>query len=267
MSKPKPVSTEFMPKELITQELMPKDKELISQEPIPKELIAKELTSKELIPKELMPREKLLSHGVEALSDIELLAIVLRTGVAGMNVFMLAQLLLTSFGSLRQLFQAPANEVCAHKGIGEASYAILQAVAELNRRALAESLKRGDALTSPQMTKDYLRSQLREQEREVFRVLFLDAQHRVIADEVLFSGTIDSASVYPREVVKTAMRHNAAALILAHNHPSGVAEPSEADKQITRKLMKALELIDVRVLDHFVVGDSAVVSFAERGLI
>lgn len=219
------------------------------------------------IPIALMPREKLLSHGASSLTDIELLAIVLRTGVAGMNVLVLSEQLLSSFGSLRKLFQASNVDICQHKGVGDASYALLQAMNELNRRSLAEPLHRGDALNSPQMTKEYLRNQLRDRQREVFQVLFLDTQHRVIADEILFEGTLASAHVYPREVVKQSIKHNAAALILAHNHPSGVAEPSEADKLITKRLIDAVELIDVKILDHFVIGDSAVVSFAERGWI
>ncbi|HGE6067017.1 TPA: DNA repair protein RadC [Vibrio cholerae] len=219
------------------------------------------------LPTESMPREKLLQRGPQSLSDAELLAIFLRTGTHGMNVLALADLLLRDFGSLRALFCASKEQFCRHKGLGEAKFVQLQAVLEMTQRYLAETLKRGDALTSPQQTKLYLLSVLRDRQREAFYILFLDNQHRVIRDEILFEGTIDAASVYPREVVKRALHHNAAAVILAHNHPSGVAEPSQADRRITDRLRDALGLVEIRVLDHFVVGDGEVVSFAERGWI
>ncbi|EGR3865775.1 DNA repair protein RadC [Vibrio cholerae] len=219
------------------------------------------------LPTESMPREKLLQRGPQSLSDAELLAIFLRTGTHGMNVLALADLLLRDFGSLRALFCASKEQFCRHKGLGEAKFVQLQAVLEMTQRYLAETLKRGDALTSPQQTKLYLSSVLRDRQREAFYILFLDNQHRVIRDEILFEGTIDAASVYPREVVKWALHHNAAAVILAHNHPSGVAEPSQADRRITDRLRDALGLVEIRVLDHFVVGDGEVVSFAERGWI
>ncbi|QIL85403.1 JAB domain-containing protein [Vibrio sp. HDW18] len=219
------------------------------------------------LPPESMPREKLLQRGPHALSDAELLAIFLRTGTQGMNVLALADLLLREFGSLRALFCASQAEFCQHKGLGEAKYVQLQAVLEMAQRHLAETLKRGDALTSPQHTKLYLSSVLRDRQREAFYILLLDNQHRVIRDEILFEGTIDAASVYPREVVKQALAYNAAAVILAHNHPSGVAEPSQADRRITDRLRDALSVVEIRVLDHFVVGDGEVVSFAERGWI
>ena len=219
------------------------------------------------LPSESMPREKLIQRGPESLSDAELLAIFLRTGTQGMNVLELADKLLQEFGSLRKLFSATEQEFCQHKGMGQAKYVQLQAVLEMTQRYLAETLTRGDALTSPTHTKLYLSSVLRDRQREAFYILFLDNQNRVIKDEVMFEGTIDAASVYPREVVKRALFHNAAALILAHNHPSGVAEPSQADRRITRRLSDALALVDIRVLDHFVVGDGEVVSFAERGWI
>ncbi|CSB21555.1 MULTISPECIES: RadC family protein [Vibrio] len=219
------------------------------------------------LPAESMPREKLLQRGPQSLSDAELLAIFLRTGTHGMNVLALADLLLRDFGSLRALFCASKEQFCRHKGLGEAKFVQLQAVLEMTQRYLAETLKRGDALTSPQQTKLYLSSVLRDRQREAFYILFLDNQHRVIRDEILFEGTIDAASVYPREVVKRALHHNAAAVILAHNHPSGVAEPSQADRRITDRLRDALGLVEIRVLDHFVVGDGEVVSFAERGWI
>lgn len=219
------------------------------------------------LPAESMPREKLLQRGPQSLSDAELLAIFLRTGTHGMNVLALADLLLRDFGSLRALFCASKEQFCRHKGLGEAKFVQLQAVLEMTQRYLAETLKRGDTLTSPQQTKLYLSSVLRDRQREAFYILFLDNQHRVIRDEILFEGTIDAASVYPREVVKRALHHNAAAVILAHNHPSGVAEPSQADRRITDRLRDALGLVEIRVLDHFVVGDGEVVSFAERGWI
>ncbi|EEY39752.1 RadC family protein [Vibrio mimicus] len=219
------------------------------------------------LPAESMPREKLLQRGPQSLSDAELLAIFLRTGTQGMNVLALADLLLRDFGSLRALFCASKEQFCRHKGLGEAKFVQLQAVLEMTQRYLGETLKRGDALTSPQQTKLYLSSILRDRQREAFYILFLDNQHRVIRDEILFEGTIDAASVYPREVVKRALHNNAAAVILAHNHPSGVAEPSQADRRITDRLRDALSLVEIRVLDHFVVGDGEVVSFAERGWI
>jgi DNA repair protein RadC len=213
------------------------------------------------------PREKLLSRGPGALSDAELLAIFLRSGAAGQSAVELAQTLIARYGGLRALLQADAKSFCATRGLGSAKYAQLQAALELNRRQLRERLFRGDGLNSPEDTERYLRVQLRDYPYEVFACLFLDSRHRVIAYEELFRGTIDGASVHPREVMRRALRHNAAAVILAHNHPSGVAEPSEADQRLTRRLSEALGLIDVRVLDHFVIGDQAAVSFAHRGLI
>ncbi|MCF7363466.1 hypothetical protein C1N32_13095 [Vibrio diazotrophicus] len=220
---------------------------------------------RKFLPSESMPREKLLSRGPQSLSDAELLAILLRTGTQGMNVLELADFLLREFGSLRSLFSSSKDHFCQHKGLGEAKYVQMQASLEITQRFLAETLKRGEALTSPQQTQLYLSSVLRDRQREAFYILFLDNQHRVIQDEILFEGTIDAASVYPREVVKRALHHNAAALILAHNHPSGVAEPSQSDRRITRRISDALALVDIRVLDHFVVGDGEIVSFAERG--
>lgn len=217
-------------------------------------------------PQDQRPREKLLSKGSQSLSDAELLAIFLRTGMRGKTAVDLAQELLQGFQGLRQLLKADQQSFCQHAGLGAAKYAQLQAVLEMARRYLFENLQRGDTLSSPQDTRQYLSSQLRDYPHEVFAALFLDQRHRVICFEELFRGTIDGASVYPREVVKKALQHNAAALIFAHNHPSGVAEPSQADEQITRRLIEALKLVDVRVLDHFVVGDE-VVSFAERGLL
>jgi DNA repair protein RadC len=213
------------------------------------------------------PREKLLTLGPTALSDAELLAIFLRIGCAGKSAVDLARELLQEYGGLRPLLEASQAEFCKGLGLGSAKYAQLQAVLEMARRHLSSSMKTGDLLTAPNMVRDYLRAQLRHQQREIFAVLFLDSQNRLIAYDELFQGTIDGASVHPREVVKQALARNAAAVILAHNHPSGVAEPSQADRRITERLQVALELVDVRVLDHMVVGDAEVVSFAERGLL
>lgn len=213
------------------------------------------------------PREKLLALGPRALSDAELLAIFLRIGCAGKSAVDLARDLLVEYGGLRPLLEASQSDFCKGLGLGNAKYAQLQAVLEMGRRHLSASMKSGDLLTSPDLVRQYLSAQLRHQPREVFAVLFLDNQNRLIIYEELFFGTIDGASVYPREVVRRALMHNAAAVILAHNHPSGVAEPSQADERITRRLISALELIDVRVLDHMVVGNAEVISFAERGLI
>lgn len=212
------------------------------------------------------PREKLLSLGPRALSDAELLAIFLRVGCVGKSAVDLARDLLQQYGGLRPLLEASQTEFCRGLGLGNAKYAQLQAVLEMGRRHLSATMKSGDLLTSPGLVRQYLSAQLRHQLREVFAVLFLDNQNRLIAYEELFFGTIDGASVYPRELVKRALSHNAAGVILAHNHPSGVAEPSQADVRITQRLTAALELVDVRVLDHMVVGDGEVVSFAERGL-
>lgn len=211
------------------------------------------------------PREKLLGMGAAALSDAELLAIFLRTGVAGLSAVDLARRLLVEFGSLRALLEAELPAFSAHLGLGPAKYAQLQAVLEMGRRHLAERLQRESALESPQAVRDYLKARLRHEPHEVFGCLFLDTRHRVLAFEVLFRGTIDGASVYPRQVVKRALAHNAAALILTHNHPSGIAEPSQADRSLTQRLKDALALVDVRVLDHFIVGDGEPVSMAEQG--
>lgn len=213
------------------------------------------------------PRERLLERGAGALSDAELLAIFLRTGRRGCSAVDLARELLTRFGSLRALLEAGRGDFCAEAGLGPAKFAQLSAVLEMGRRHLWERLERGEGLHSPDETRRYLSARLRDEPREVFAALFLDTRHRVLAFETLFHGTIDAASVHPREVVRRALGLNAAALIVAHNHPSGVAEPSRADESLTRRLRDALALVDVRLLDHFVVGDGEPVSFAERGLI
>jgi DNA repair protein RadC len=212
------------------------------------------------------PREKLLAKGPDSLSDSELLAIFLRTGIQGKSAVDLARELLNDFGSLRALLTCSRQAFCARKGLGNAKYAQLQAVLEMARRHLGEELKRKHALNSPADTRRYLQSLMRDFEHEVFGCLMLDNKHRVITFRALFNGSISSASVYPREVVKQALADNAAAVILAHNHPSGIAEPSQSDIHITRRLVEALELVDIRVLDHFIIGDE-VVCFSERGLI
>lgn len=219
-------------------------------------------------PEHERPRERLLRHGVSRLSDAELLAIFLRTGVKGTNALDLARILLARFdGSLRRLIDARFDALAAVSGIGLAKATQLMAVVELVRRGLAEELEQPPGLSSPQVVRDYLRLALEASPHEVFMVLCLDAQNRLIAREELFRGTLTQTSVYPREVVKLALERNAAAVIFAHNHPSGVAEPSRADEHLTASLKQALGLVDIKVLDHFVVGRGTVVSFAERGLL
>lgn len=211
------------------------------------------------------PREKLLQRGAAALSDAELLAIFLRVGVPGKSAVDLARDLLHNFGSLTRLFNAEQAEFTTFPGMGPAKYAQLQAVLEMARRALGEDMKQGDALNSPRAVRDYLRLRLGGRNHEIFMVVFLDAQNRVLAAEELFRGTLTQTSVYPREIVVHALRHNAAGVILAHNHPSGVAEPSQADRWLTDQLKTALGLVDVRVIDHFIVAGSEGFSFCERG--
>ncbi|MEK7991815.1 MAG: DNA repair protein RadC [Thiotrichaceae bacterium] len=215
---------------------------------------------------EIRPREKLLQRGAQALTDAELLAIFLRTGVKGKSALDLARDLLNEFGDLRSMLGADQQHFCEAKGLGPAKYVQLQASVELSKRYLRQCLQRGDALTNPEDTRNYLLTELGGRQHEVFACLFLDNKHRIIKYEELFFGTIDGASVYPREVVKRALHHNAAAIIFAHNHPSGIAEPSQADIAITQHLKQALDLIDIRVLDHFVVGDGLGISLNERGL-
>ncbi len=212
------------------------------------------------------PREKLISRGANALSDAELLAIFLRTGVAGCSAVDLARQLIVDYGSLRAIFDADAEDFCQRKGLGPAKFAQLQAALEIARRHLSEGLKNRDCLTNPAQTMRYLRACLRDYDYEVFACLMLDNRNRVIAFREMFRGTIDGASVYPREVVKQALADNAAAVILAHNHPSGVCEPSQADIRITERLQKALALVDIRLLDHVIVGDGFT-CLSEQGLV
>jgi DNA repair protein RadC len=219
-------------------------------------------------PEHERPRERLLRHGASQLSDAELLAIFLRTGSAGQSALDLARALLARFdGSLRRLADARFEALAELVGVGPAKATQLMAVVELARRGLVEELRQGVGLSSPQAVRDYLRLAIEARPYEVFMVLCLDAQNRLIAVDELFRGTLTQTSVYPREVVKLALAHNAAAVIFAHNHPSGVAEPSRADELLTTALKQALALVDIKVLDHFVVGRGTAVSFAERGLL
>ena len=213
------------------------------------------------------PREKLLLRGSVALSDAELLAVLLGTGYRGCSVLKLARTLLTRFGSLHGVMFASREELQAETGVGAAKYAALQAALELARRRALEDLRPGEVLTSPEKTRHFLSCHLADPRREVFSCLFLDSQHAVICCENLFWGTLDGAAVYPREVVSRALQLQAAAVIFAHNHPSGVAEPSQADRRITERLQAALLLVDIRVLDHVIVGKGQQFSFAERGLL
>lgn len=213
------------------------------------------------------PREKLIELGAEALSDAELLAIFLRIGVPGKTAVDLARDLLSQFGSLNGVFAANEKQVSQVHGMGTSKYAQLQAVFEMSRRALNEQMRQKDVLSSPQQVRDYLILKLANQLKEVFVVLFLDAQNRLIATEEMFSGTLTQTSVYPREVVKRALHYNAASVMFAHNHPSGIAKQSRADEMITQDLKKALALVDVRVLDHFIVAGNQTLSFVEVGLL
>ena len=219
------------------------------------------------LPPEARPREKLLERGPAALADAELIALLLRTGLKGTSVLHLSQNLLTEFGGLSGLLQAQPDDLKRIKGLGPAKRAEMSAVLELARRSLAQELMQRPVFDSPTRVKDYLRLQIGARPHEVFVVLFLDAQNRLIRSEEMFRGTLTQTSVYPREVLKRALELGAAAVLLAHNHPSGAAEPSKADEYLTQTLGKALALIDVRVLDHLVIGQAEVVSFAERGLI
>ncbi|MCX7174187.1 MAG: DNA repair protein RadC [Proteobacteria bacterium] len=219
-------------------------------------------------PDDERPRERLLRYGAAALSDAELLAIFLRVGTKGQSAVDLARVLLGHFGTLTRLFNAGADEFTAIPGMGSAKYSQLQAVQEMARRALQEELAVRDLFAAPTAVRDWLRLNLSHLPHEAFVALWLDARNRLIAHDELFRGTLTQTSVYPREVVKAALKHNAAAVILAHNHPSGVAEPSRADEALTVTLKQALTLVDVKVLDHFIVaGNAPPLSFAERGLL
>jgi DNA repair protein RadC len=213
------------------------------------------------------PREKLLENGVESLSDAELLAIFLRVGVTGKSAVDLAREMLDTFGSLNGIFQARFQELCAINGIGASKYAQLQAIFEMSRRALAEEMRATDVFNSASQVRDFLRLKLGNLKQEVFMVLYFNVQNQLITSEIMFTGTLTQTSVYPREVVKHALYHNAASVIFAHNHPSGVAQQSQADELLTKQLKQALALVDVRVLDHFIVAGNDTLSFSERGLL
>ncbi len=213
------------------------------------------------------PRERLVELGAQALSDAELLAVILGTGAAGANALEVSRQLLQHFGSLRRMLSAHRAALLERRGLGPARYATLMAALELARRHYREALRAGPAMSAPAATRQFLTAQLRDRPYEVFCCLHLDNRHRLIQFEEIFRGTIDGASVHPREIVRQALQYNSAALIFAHNHPSGVAEASQADELITRRLRDALALVDIRVLDHLIVGDNHCLSFAERGLI
>ena len=218
------------------------------------------------LPAAARPREKLLAHGARSLADVELLALLLRTGAGGQGVLQLAERLLAHFDGLAGLMHATTGELARAGGVGPAKQAELSAVLEIARRTLAQQLKEAPVFDSPQKVKDFVALRLGALTHEVFGVLYLDSQHRLIEMQELFRGTLAQTSVYPREVLRQALLLNAGAAILVHNHPSGVAEPSRADEMLTQSLVSALRVIDVRVLDHLVVGAGTVVSFAERGL-
>lgn len=218
-------------------------------------------------PRSERPREKLCKYGEASLSDAELLALFVGNGIRGMTAIDISRHMLTSNDGLRAVLALERDEFCAQTGVGEATFALLQAALELSRRHLREKLERADALSSPQTCRDYLSLELRDKRYECFHALFLDSKHRVIRSRELFRGTIDHTSVPIREVVVEALKHNAAAMIVAHNHPSGNPEPSAADKQLTARLLEALSMVGVKLLDHFVVGDGELVSFAERDLL
>jgi DNA repair protein RadC len=216
-------------------------------------------------PEAQRPRERLIRHGAAKLTDAELLALVLRVGVAGKSAVDLAQEMIGHFGSLNALFAASLQDFSRIHGLGPAKYTLFQAIQELARRGLAEQLEAGVQLNSATLVREYLQLHLARRHHECFMVLYLDVKHRLIAVEELFRGSLSHTGVYPREVVKAALAHNAAALIVAHNHPSGVAQPSEADVRITHALRAALHLIEVKLLDHFVLAGREVYSFAEHG--
>lgn len=218
-------------------------------------------------PEQEKPREKLFHQGAKTLSDAELLAIFLRTGIKGLDAVALSQQLLETFGSLNGLFNADFNTFCAVKGMGLAKFVQFQAVLEISKRYLTEEMKQRSVLDSPDIVRQFLHHLLKDEPYEKFLLIHLDNQHRVLNVETLFSGTIDAAAVYPRVVIDTVIKNKTAAVIFAHNHPSGVSEPSQSDIQLTKRLKETLALIDVRTLDHFVIGFQEVVSFAERGLI
>lgn len=217
-------------------------------------------------PTQEQPREKLLAQGATALSDAELLAVLIGSGTKGKSAVDVARELLVKSGNVRTLLNYDVEDWSRLPGIGKVTFARMQAALELSRRCLNEKLKRDNILNSPEATRNFLQAKLQDLPHEVFAGLMLDNQHRVIAFEILFQGTVDQSAVYPREVIKSVLKHNAAAIIFVHNHPSGVATPSQSDVQITYELHKALKPVGVRLLDHFIVGDGEITSLAERGL-
>lgn len=215
----------------------------------------------------VMPREKLLCEGAQALSDQELLAIFLRTGIKGVPVMTLSAQVLSQFGSLRGLLTASLKEFCQIKGLGQTQFIQLQATKEMTKRFLAQQLACNEVISEPELAVMYFQSELEFEEREVFMVLFLDNQNRLIKQEKMFFGTINQSAVHPREVIKAALKSNAAAIIVGHNHPSGYCEPSESDKLLTQKLKMACDLVDIRLLDHIIVGKGAYFSFEEQHIL
>lgn len=215
---------------------------------------------------ELMPREKLLKFGAPMLSDTELLAIFLRTGIKGLPVMQLSENVMNTFGSLRNLLSADAAEFCQVKGLGITQFIQLQATKEMTKRYLSQQLQENEAISEPKIAVMYFQSELEQDEREVFMVLFLDNRNRLIKKEKMFWGTINQAAVHPREIIKEALKCNAAAIIVAHNHPSGDCTPSEADRLMTQKIAKACELVDLRFVDHIIVGKGRYFSFEEEKL-
>ncbi|TCK71403.1 RadC family protein [Lonepinella koalarum] len=213
----------------------------------------------------LMPREKLLQFGATALTDDELLAIFLRTGIKGCPVMQLSRSVIQNFGSLRGLISANQKQFCAFKGIGITQFIQLQASTEMTRRYLLEEIKFSHIFNQSEIVRLYLQAEMERHEREIFLVLFLNNQHQLIKQEEMFLGSVNSASVYPREIIKTALYCNASALILAHNHPSGLAQPSDSDFILTNKIKQAAEFMEIRILDHFIIGKGCYFSFAEKG--
>jgi DNA repair protein RadC len=232
----------------------------------PRRAVPRTLTIRDW-PESERPREKLLERGAQALSDAELIALLLGSGIKGRSAVDIARSLIVEFGSLREMLSADRRRWDGKLGIGPARYATLMASIEIARRHLREPLRTSSALTAPDCTRKFLLAQLRDRPYEVFCGLFLDNRHRLLAFEEVFRGTIDGASVHPREIVRLTLLHGAASVIVAHNHPSGVAEPSQADEGVTRRLTQALALIDVRLLDHLIVGDGRCFSFSEHGLL
>lgn len=214
----------------------------------------------------LMPREKLLRLGADKLSDIELLAIFLRTGIKNIPVMTLSEHVLQKFGSLRGLLTADIEQFCQVKGLGQTQYIQLQATKEMTKRYLVQQMEKNDTITDPMLAVMYSQAELENDEREVFMVLFLDNQHRLLKIEKLFFGTVNQTEVHPREIIKAVLKYNAAAIIIAHNHPSGSCEPSEADRSVTQKIESACELFNIRMLDHIIVGKGDYFSFAEEKL-